>query len=143
MEAWEPRTCRTISEVILVFLDHRGFASAPGDVDVSALALHKVVDDVERARKTLGLGRIAVIGHAGHALMALEYAKKYPANVSPGHDRNRTRPERRKLGSRRALLAGVGRARTQRVRSDPGHLPGAVSQTTYQQRTRPKNAEDH
>jgi proline iminopeptidase len=66
----------------LVFLDHRGFAPGPGDVDVSAFALDKVVDDVERARKTLGLGRIAVIGHSGHALMALEYAKKYPTHVS-------------------------------------------------------------
>ena len=66
----------------LVFLDHRGFAPAPGTVDASAFALDKLVDDVERARRELGLGRIAVIGHSGHAFMALEYAKKYPANVS-------------------------------------------------------------
>jgi proline iminopeptidase len=67
----------------LVFLDHRGFAPAPpGIVDKSAFALDKLVDDVERARQELGLGKIAVIGHSGHAFMALEYAKKYPANVS-------------------------------------------------------------
>jgi len=66
----------------LVFLDHRGFAPSPGRVDTTEFALEKLVDDIELARRTLRLGRIAVIGHSGHAFMALEYAKKYPANVS-------------------------------------------------------------
>jgi proline iminopeptidase len=66
----------------LVFLDHRGFAPSPGPVDTEEFALDVIVDDIERARKELGLGRVAVIGHSGHALMALEYAKKYPASVS-------------------------------------------------------------
>ncbi len=66
----------------LVFLDHRGFAPVPGVVAASEFDLDKIIDDVERARQTLGLGQIAVIGHSGHALMALEYAKKYPKNVS-------------------------------------------------------------
>jgi proline iminopeptidase len=66
----------------LAFLDHRGFAASPGQVDVSEFALDKLLDDFERARKQLGLGRVAVIGHSGHAIMAMEYAKKYPANVS-------------------------------------------------------------
>ena len=66
----------------LVFVDHRGFAPSPGHVDTTEFALEKLVDDVERARQELRLGRIAVIGHSGHALMALEYAKKYPANTT-------------------------------------------------------------
>lgn len=66
----------------LVFLDHRGFAPSPGHVDTTEFALERLVDDIERARQELRLGRIAVIGHSGHALMALEYAKKYPFNVS-------------------------------------------------------------
>ena len=66
----------------MVFLDHRGFAPSPGVVDNAAFALDRLMDDVERARQELGLGRIAVIGHSGHALMALEYAKKFPASVS-------------------------------------------------------------
>lgn len=37
---------------------------------------------MERARKALRLGRIVVVGHSGHAFMALEYAKKYRRNVS-------------------------------------------------------------
>lgn len=66
----------------MVFLDHRGFAPSPGPVALTAFALDTLVDDMERARQELRLGRIAVVGHSGHAFMALEYAKKYPANVS-------------------------------------------------------------
>ena len=66
----------------LMFLDHRGSAPSPGPVDTSEFALDRLVDDIELARQTLGLGRISVIGHSGHSFMALEYAKKYPANVS-------------------------------------------------------------
>lgn len=70
------------SHLRLVFVDHRGSAASPGSVDTTEFALERIVDDLELVRETLGLGRIAVIGHSGHAFMALEYAKKYPANVS-------------------------------------------------------------
>lgn len=66
----------------LVFMDHRGFAPSPGPVDNSEFELDKLVDDVERLRQELGLGRVAVIGHSGHAFMALEYGKKYPEHTS-------------------------------------------------------------
>lgn len=66
----------------LLFLDHRGYAPSPGPMDASAFAEDKLLDDVERARQQLGLGRIVIIGHSIHSLMALEYAKKYPENVS-------------------------------------------------------------
>jgi proline iminopeptidase len=51
-------------------------------MDATAFAEDKLLDDVERARQQLGLGRIVIMGHSDHSLMALEYAKKYPANVS-------------------------------------------------------------
>ncbi len=70
------------SHLRLVFVDHRGSAASPGSVDTAEFALERIVDDLELVRETLGLGRIAIIGHSGHAFMALEYAKKYPANVS-------------------------------------------------------------
>jgi proline iminopeptidase len=66
----------------LVFLDHRGYAPSPGPMDATAFAPDTLLDDIERARQELGLGRIAILGHSVHALMALEYAKKYPENVS-------------------------------------------------------------
>jgi proline iminopeptidase len=66
----------------LVFADHRGFAPSPGHRDTSAFSLDSLTGDMERVRQELNLGRIVVIGHSGHALMALEYAKKYRSNVS-------------------------------------------------------------
>ena len=66
----------------LVFMDHRGFAPSPGPRDTTAFALDTLIDDMEKVRKALNLGPVVVIGHSGHALMALEYAKKYPASVS-------------------------------------------------------------
>ena len=70
------------SHLRLIFLDHRGSAASPGKVDIAEFALDRILDDIELARETLGLGRVEVIGHSGQAFMALEYAKKYPANVS-------------------------------------------------------------
>ena len=70
------------SHLRLVFLDHRGFVLSPGPMDNSAYALDTILDDVERLRQELDLGRIAVIGHSGHGLMALEYGKRYQENVS-------------------------------------------------------------
>ena len=66
----------------LVFMDHRGFAPSPGPVDTSEFELEKLVNDVESLRQQLGFGPVIVIGHSGHAFMALEYGKKYPENTS-------------------------------------------------------------
>ncbi|RDI55147.1 alpha/beta hydrolase [Microvirga subterranea] len=66
----------------LVFLDHRGFAKASGDVPVADYALDLVLDDIERARRHLGLGKVVIVGHSGHGYMALEYAKRHPDHVS-------------------------------------------------------------
>lgn len=66
----------------LVFLDHRGFAQAPATIEPASFELETLVDDIERARRALGLERVVVIGHSGHSYMALEYAKRYPNNVS-------------------------------------------------------------
>lgn len=70
------------SHLQMIFMDHRGFAPSPGPVDTSEFDLDRLVDDVERLRQHLGLGRVAVIGHSGHSYMALEYAKKYPEHTS-------------------------------------------------------------
>lgn len=66
----------------LVFLDHRVSAPSPGPVDVTEFGWDALLNDIELARKHLGLGRVAVIGHSGNGLIALEYAKKFPANTS-------------------------------------------------------------
>ncbi|MEW5856230.1 MAG: alpha/beta hydrolase [Cyanobacteriota bacterium] len=66
----------------LAFVDHRGFSPPYDCKDTSLFELGSLVDDIELVRKELGFDKVIVIGHSGHAFMALEYAKKYPAHVS-------------------------------------------------------------
>ncbi|OVE79257.1 hypothetical protein BVY01_02975 [bacterium I07] len=70
------------SHLRFVFMDHRGSAPSPGSVEVTEFSLNKLVDDIEIVRHRLKLGKVAIIGHSGHAFMALEYAKRYPSSVS-------------------------------------------------------------
>src|SRR3546814_5831960 len=74
----------------LAFMDHRGFAPGNTRTDIVQYAMDLLVDDIERVRQRLGLERIVIIGHSGHAFMALEYARKYPQHVSH-QDRKSTR----------------------------------------------------
>jgi proline iminopeptidase len=66
----------------LAFVDHRGFSPPYEAKDTFLFQLDSLVDDIELVRKELGFDKIIVIGHSGHAFMALEYAKKYSVNVS-------------------------------------------------------------
>lgn len=78
---------RTFSEQLrahlrLIFFTHRGFgratqAFAQGDYELDVL-----VEDIEALRQHLGLNKVVILGHSGHAYMALAYAKKYPQHVS-------------------------------------------------------------
>lgn len=79
-----PRTFSpTLRESLkLVFLDHRGFAPHTGAISPEHIALEHVLSDMAQASNALKLGRHIVIGHSGHGYMALEYAKRYPQNVS-------------------------------------------------------------
>jgi proline iminopeptidase len=66
----------------LIFIDHRGFGEAAAPFDNTSFELDLLVDDIEKLKQTLGLGKVIIIGHSGHAYMALQYAKKYPDSVS-------------------------------------------------------------
>lgn len=66
----------------LAFVDHRGFANTTEPSSVSDYELPRVLEDVELARRELALDKVVIVGHSGHAYMALEYAKRYPANVT-------------------------------------------------------------
>ncbi|HEX6893327.1 MAG TPA: alpha/beta hydrolase [Chryseolinea sp.] len=64
------------------FVDHRGFGIAPaGTFENSAFDLAVLLSDIERARVVFGLSEFVIVGHSGHAFMAIEYAKKYPQYV--------------------------------------------------------------
>jgi proline iminopeptidase len=65
----------------MVYFDPRGTGRserpASGDYAIATM-----VEDIEGLRRELGAPRIALIGHSFGALMALEYAAKYPQRVS-------------------------------------------------------------
>ena len=66
----------------MTFMDHRGFGKALKPFDNASFELNTLIDDIEALRQKLNLNQIAIIGHSGHAFIALEYAKKYPSHVS-------------------------------------------------------------
>lgn len=66
----------------MAFIDHRGFAPSNDCKDIGKYQLDLLVDDIELFRKELGFEKFILIGHSGHAFIALEYAKKYSDNVS-------------------------------------------------------------
>ena len=65
----------------MVYLDQRGsgHSERPANRDY---ALSTLVEDVEGLRRTLGVDKIAVIGHSFGGVLALEYAARYPDHVS-------------------------------------------------------------
>lgn len=64
-----------------IFLDHRGFAKPARALKPEDYTLDKVINDIETARQCLHLNEFIILGHSGHAFMALEYAKQYPDYV--------------------------------------------------------------
>jgi proline iminopeptidase len=66
----------------LVFVDLRHFAaSADPSLTPDRITIGTYADDIERVRRTLGLGEVIVIGHSVHGAIALEYARRYPEHV--------------------------------------------------------------
>lgn len=66
----------------MAFVDWRGFAkTTPASCD-SQMHFDTLLEDIELIRQKIGYDRCIIIGHSAHALMALEYAKRYPDKVS-------------------------------------------------------------
>ncbi|WP_369899602.1 alpha/beta fold hydrolase [Bacillus manliponensis] len=64
-----------------IFIDHRGFVKPPRILKSDDYTLQTVLADIEHIRETLNLTDFIILGHSGHAFIALEYAKKYPDYV--------------------------------------------------------------
>ncbi|MCH9611766.1 MAG: putative aminoacrylate hydrolase RutD [Chlamydiia bacterium] len=81
---WYPRLVSEYlrSELRLIFADMRAFAPPPESGGALKITVDTLVEDLEALRNHLGLKRVIVMGHSGHAFIALEYAKKYPERVS-------------------------------------------------------------
>jgi len=65
-----------------IFLGLRHDAQSENSMEINKITLDTYLNDIEQARSTLGLKKVAVLGHSGHGLMALGYARKYPQNTS-------------------------------------------------------------
>lgn len=65
----------------IIFLDHRGFVKPPRPLKQEDYTLEKIVDDIEQARQLLKLEHFIILGHSGHAFMAMAYANTYPQHV--------------------------------------------------------------
>jgi proline iminopeptidase len=65
----------------VVYFDQRGsgHSERPASNDY---AIATLVEDIEALRRTLGVPRIALVGHSFGGLLALEYGAKYPQHVS-------------------------------------------------------------
>ncbi len=50
--------------------------------NVQSMTLDSILDDIEKVRKTLGVEKIAVMGHSMFSIIPPEYALKYPENTS-------------------------------------------------------------
>ncbi len=67
--------------VRIVFLDGRHFVPTDSDFDVHKVTIDTYAADIEKARTTLNLGKVFIIGHSIHGDLAMEYARRYPQNV--------------------------------------------------------------
>jgi proline iminopeptidase len=68
-------------ELRVVYFDQRGSGLSERPVNRD-YAIATMVDDIEALRRELGTPTIAVMGHSFGAILALEYAAKYPTTTS-------------------------------------------------------------
>src|SRR6266699_6920704 len=68
-------------ELRVIYFDQRGSGLSERPVNRD-YAIATMVDDIEALRRELGTYKIVVMGHSFGAVLALEYAAKYPSNVS-------------------------------------------------------------
>jgi proline iminopeptidase len=66
----------------LIYFDQRGRGRSAEGVRPEDVTLQSDVDDVEKVRQHHGFDAPAVLGHSWGAVLALEYALRYPAHVS-------------------------------------------------------------
>mgnify|MGYP001348294564 CR=1 FL=1 len=64
------------------FVDMRWFAEEYSPVNLDDFTLQTISDDIERVRSELKLENVIIMGHSIHGTIALEYAKRYPKNIS-------------------------------------------------------------
>ena len=66
----------------LVFIDERGSGKSTKLEDPSGYTVENMADDVETVRRSLGLGKISLLGHSYGGVLAQAYALKYQENLT-------------------------------------------------------------
>ena len=65
----------------MVYYDQRGTGRSGGDLTEESINLDTFVEDIDALRQTLGYDRVTVLGHSFGALIALEYALRFPESL--------------------------------------------------------------
>jgi proline iminopeptidase len=65
----------------IVYYDQRGTGRSGGDLTGESINLDAFVEDIDALRQTLGYERVTVLGHSFGALIALEYAFRFPESL--------------------------------------------------------------
>lgn len=66
----------------VIYYDQRGAGRSARPKDSALYSIPILVEDVEALRRALGVERIALLGHSFGAVLALEYAAKYPQHAA-------------------------------------------------------------
>lgn len=66
----------------VVYYDQRGAGRSARPKDAALYSIPILVEDVEALRRELGVEQIALLGHSFGAVLALEYAAKYPERAA-------------------------------------------------------------
>ena len=77
-----PHFEKLAKEYQIIFYDQRGCGKTDFPQDTSSMNIASYVEDLEAIRNHLGLDKVNLVGHSWGSLLAINYAKKYPANLS-------------------------------------------------------------
>jgi proline iminopeptidase len=66
----------------LIFMDERGSGKSEKLENAAGYTVEAMVEDVEALRKSLGLGKVALLGHSYGGVLAQAYALKYQQNLT-------------------------------------------------------------
>jgi proline iminopeptidase len=66
----------------MYFVDLKWFAPGYVPENLDTVNIQSIVGDVEQIRKELGLEKPIILGHSIHGTIAMEYAKKFPDQIS-------------------------------------------------------------
>ena len=105
----------------LVVLDLRGTGRSATPDDASSYRCDRLVDDVEALREHIGLTRMDLLAHSAGANLAVQYAARYPRNLSK---LALIGPSTRAVG---ITITGEMRRGTAQLRKDEPWFPAAYA----------------